>query len=164
MVEANNYKSSQSTDDSRNISELFYLLNFFSQIPGEQWDAVPKDFAPVWVETFSIHCNVYNPIFFLTCMLMRIIEEMLYNSYGFKEETIRILEDEIHSLLAFWITEYNNIIFEEEGGITGPGQIWLVLARLCQIALSFEDWSRYEIQKLSFEYFVENHSYPYDPV
>lgn len=44
------------------------------------------------------------------------------------------------------------------------GKIWLVLARLCQIALSFEDWSRYEIQELSFEYFVENHSYPYDPV
>lgn len=164
MIERNNYKSSQSMEDSRNISEVFYLLNFFSKITEEQWEAVPKEFTPVWVETFSVHCNVYNPIFFLTCMLMRSIEEMLYKSYGFKEETVLILEDEIHSLLDFWITEYNDIIFEKDGAITGSGKIWLVLARLCQIALSFEDWNRYEIQELSFEYFVENHSYPYDPV
>lgn len=164
MNERNNHKLSQLPEDSTNISELFYLLNFFSKTSTEQWDAVPKEFTPVWVETYSIHCNVYNPIFFLTCMLMRSIEEMLYRSYGFKAKTVLILEYEIHSLLDFWITEYNHIIFEKEGGITGSGRIWLVLARLCQIALSFEDWSRYKVQELSFEYFLEKHSYPYDAV
>ncbi|MBV6626751.1 MAG: hypothetical protein KI793_28070 [Rivularia sp. (in: Bacteria)] len=164
MNETNDYKLSQSPENSNNISELFYLLNFFSKTFTEQWDAVPKEFTPVWVETYSVHCNVYNPIFFLTCMLMRSIEEMLCKSYGFKEETVLILEYEIHSLLDFWITEYNYIIFEKEGGITGSGGIWLVLARLCKIALSYENWSIYKVQKLSFDYFLEKHSHAYDAV
>jgi hypothetical protein len=172
----NNLQSPQSSENLENISEMFYLLNFFSKSPREQWSIMPENFVPVWVETYHFHCNIYSSILFLACMLAESIDEgffvntymCTYNRQNFDRNIVSILEDEIYPLLVEWIFKaysYNNdSIFEKEEEITEPSKIWLVLSRLCQIALSFEDWSKYEINELSFEHFVEKHSYPYDPV
>jgi hypothetical protein len=164
----------QLPESTENISEIFYLLNLFAKVPSEQWDLVPDVFTPVWVETCSVQCNIHNPIFFMTCMFLRSTEEMFGENYGFSQTTIEILEDEIHPLIDRWmIGDYfcrqsydrdNDFIFEKEEKMTEPSKIWLVLKRLCQIVLSLEDWSKYELRELSFRYFVETHSYPYDPV
>jgi hypothetical protein len=158
----------------QNISEIFYLLHFFSKTPSEQWDVVPNDFVPIRIETFSIQCTIYNQVLFLTCIFVRSVEKMLYENCNFESDTFDILIEEIYPLINSWMLPYYfyqknfgqdyESIFEKEEEISERNKIWLVLRKLCQIALSFEDWSKYEIKELSFEYFVENHSYPYDPL
>jgi hypothetical protein len=164
----------QSSEDAENISEIFYLLDFFAKVYSDQWTFVPDVFTPVWVETYSVQCNIHNQILFLTCMFLRSIEEMLWKNYGFSQVTVEILVNEIHPLIDYWMLgdhfyrqahdRGDDFIFEKEEEITEPSKIWLVLKRLCQIVLSLEDWSKYEIRELSFRYFVEKHSYPHDPV
>jgi hypothetical protein len=153
--------------DSDNVSEIFYLLNFFSKESSEQWCLVPDSFSPVWVETYEVQCNVYSPILFLVCMLMRSVEEMMEKSYFLNEGVMGILIDEIYPILAYWMIDAygcRDFVFEKDSETTGSGKIWIVLRRLCKIALSLENWSEHEIQGLSFNYFVEKYSYPYDPV
>jgi hypothetical protein len=74
---------------------------------------------------------------------------------------------EITALLDDWILNtYYDFIFlkRPEDEIMNPDRIWLILSRLCKIALSCEDWDKYQVNELSFEYFVEKYTYPYDPV
>jgi hypothetical protein len=171
MAKINNLKSPRFPEDSENESEIFYLLNFFSRNLAEQWSTVPKNFIPVWVETPHFHCNIHSPILFLTAMLTRVLDDIVLKhdrSYDFNRDTIILFKEEIYPLLVEWILKadsYNNdLIFENQEEITESTKIWFVLRRLCQIALSFEDWSKYEIKDLSFEFFLENHSYPFDPL
>jgi hypothetical protein len=101
--------------------------------------------------------------------ILRMMREYKYEYnklYDFQEKTIMILEDEIHPLICYWILEEcdKDYIFEKQEEITEAGKIWLILRRLCQTALSFENWSKYEIKELSFDHFLENYSYPYDPL
>lgn len=75
---------------------------------------------------------------------------------------------EIRALLDDWILAIPNYDFiflkRSEDEITNTDRIWLILSRLCKIALSYEDWDKYQINGLSFEYFVENYTRPYAPV
>jgi hypothetical protein len=170
----NKMNLNQSSESAENISEIFYLINFFSKVPSEQWNSVPDTFTPVWVETYSVQCNIHNQILFLTCMFLKNIEETLWEKHGFNQSTVEVLVNEIHPLIDCWVLgdyfyrqahDYNSdFIFEKEEEITEPSKIWLVLKRLCQIVLNLEDWSNYEIRELSFRHFVEKHSHPYDPV
>ncbi|BAB76780.1 hypothetical protein ACN23B_25500 [Anabaena sp. FACHB-709] len=115
-------KLNYSHKDVKNISEIFYLLNVFSKTSLEQWDVVPNNFIPVWVETYSIQCNIHNPILFLICMLLRSLEETFLKNYGFNQTTVNILENEIYPLVNYWfIGDYfyrkaydyeNDFIFE----------------------------------------------------
>jgi hypothetical protein len=170
MTKTSNLKLSRFPEDLENESEIFYLLGFFSKTPTEQWNILPKNFIPVWIETAHFHCNICSPILFLTAMLARVLEDILVQSryYDFNQDIIKLFQEEIYPLLVEWILkayDYNNdLIFENEEKITESSKIWLVLRRLCKIALSSEDWSKYEIKELSFEFFLENHSYPYDPL
>jgi hypothetical protein len=163
-------KSSQSDENIENISEIFYLLTFFSKTPREQWNIVPKDFAPAWVETAHFHCNIYSPILFLTAMLSHVLEDMIFENrnYNFNKDTIKLFQEEIYPLLSEWIIkayDYNNdLIFENEEEATKSSKIWLVLKRLCLIALSYEDWDKYQANELSFDYFLGKYAYPYDPL
>jgi hypothetical protein len=160
----------QSNENIEKISEIFYLLTFFSKTPTEQWDIAPKNFAPVWVETTHFHCNIYSPILFLTGMLANLLEYIIFEDrhYNFNKDTIKLFQEEIYPLLVEWILKAydynNNLIFENQEEITESSKIWLVLKRLCQIALSYEDWDKYQINELSFDYFLGKYTYPYDPL
>lgn len=48
--------------------------------------------------------------------------------------------------------------------VSNASKIWLVLSRLCEISLSYEDFNKYHINELSFEYFLNKYTSPYDPV
>jgi hypothetical protein len=61
------------------------------------------------------------------------------------------------------MTQYDDSIFEMED-VSNASKIWLILSRLCKISLSYEDFSEYYINELSFEYFLNKYTSPYDPV
>lgn len=154
---------SQSNENIENISEIFYLLTFFSKTTSEQWSIVPHYFPPVWVRNLSTECNIYNSIYFLSCIFIGSIEDMNSTLWELKSEMVDILKNEIGPLLNDWMTEYNDAIFEKEE-MSDASKIWLVLSRLCKIVLSSEDWNKYPIKELSFEYFLSKYTSPYDPV
>ena len=160
----------KSNEKIENISEIFYLLTFFSKPPKEQWNSVPKNFDPIWVETAHFHCNIYSPILFLTAMLAHILEDIILEDryYNFNKDTTKLFQEEIYPLVVEWILkayDYNNdLIFENEQETTDSSKIWLVLKRICQIALSHEDWEKYQTNELSFDYFLDKYTYPYDPL
>jgi hypothetical protein len=153
----------KSSDHTENMFELFYLLHFFSQTRLEQWQNVPISFPPIWARIGSIECNVYNPIYFLSCVFIGCIEESVDISWWGSDDAASILRDEIKPLLDNWMTEYNDSIFEKEE-ISNANKIWLILSRLCKIVLSSKDWKECEINKLSFAHFVEKYTSEYDPV
>ncbi len=80
---------------------------------------------------------------------------------------------EINGLLDSWMTDaigYEHIFTKRPedlrhgvDGIYGADQIWVVLSRLCKIALDYDDWEKYPTNKLSFEHFVEKYATEYDP-
>jgi hypothetical protein len=148
---------------TENISEIFYLLNFFSKTRSEQWSLVPHYFPPAWVRTASSECNVYNSIYFLSCILSGGIEDAFPASYDLNNDFSAILQDEIKPLIDNWMTQYDDSIFEMED-VSNASKIWLILSRLCKISLSYEDFSEYCINELSFEYFLNKYTSPYDPV
>ncbi|MEL4897495.1 hypothetical protein [Crocosphaera sp. Alani8] len=154
-----------SREEIEHISEIFYLLNFFSQTQLEQWSQVPESFPPIWVETGCIHCNVDNSIRFFTYVFIGRIDLIPLFSV-LNKKTKNILHDEIKVLLDYWMTEFYDFIFlkREELELSDIDKIWLILSRLCKIALSYEDWKRYPINELSFEYFLAKYTHPYDPI
>jgi hypothetical protein len=149
--------------DTESISEIFYLLNFFSNTRSEQWNLVPHYFPPAWVRTASCECNVYNSIYFLSCIFAGSIEDTFPTFYDLENDFSAILQDEIKPLIDDWMTQYNDSIFEMEE-VSNASKIWLVLSRLCKISLSYEDFNKYHINELSFEYFLNKYTSPYDPV
>jgi hypothetical protein len=80
------------------------------------------------------------------------------------KELQSILFYEILALIDL-ITEYleSHLRFVKQQDLY-PHNAWLVVSRLCKIALSFEDWSKYEIDELSFDYFLNKYGYPFDPI
>lgn len=154
-----------SQEETEHISEIFYFLNFFSQTQLEQWSQVPEFFSPVWVEIGCIHCNVDNSIRFFTYVFIGRIDLIPLFSV-LNKKTKNILHDEIKVLLDYWMTEFYDFIFlkREELELSDIDKIWLILSRLCKIALSYEDWKKYPINELSFEYFLEKYTHPYDPI
>lgn len=159
----------RSSEIIEHTSEIFYLLNFFSQTQQEQWKRVPDDFPPRWVELGSIHCNADSSIFFLTLIFDGRIELQPLEPYCYIfNEEMRCILYEIHALLYDWILAIPNYDFiflkRSEDEIMDTDRIWLILSRLCKIALSYEDWNKYQINELSFDYFVEKYTRPYDPI
>ncbi len=149
------------------LSELFYLLKFFSQSYLEQWNRLPNDFTPVWIDGVSAYCNVYSPIFFLLCILADCID-LIDKSLRLNEETSDILEDEIYTLIYYWMIEgsYNELFSKDKHEFfigRSEIKIWLILSRLCKLALSYEDWAKYQLQDLSFEHFLKKYARPFDP-
>jgi hypothetical protein len=168
MNKLNTSRLFRSSETTEHISEIFYLLNFFSQTQVEQWDQVPDNFSPAWVEVGGIQCNADSSILFMTLMLSgRIyLNSLEPHIYTFNEKMKSILY-EIVGLLDDWIinTQYDFIFFKRtEDEIMNPDRVWLILSRLCKIALGHEDWKKYQIKELSFEYFVEKYTYPYEPI
>lgn len=147
-------------------SEVSYLLIFFSRSQLEQWEKVPDDFLPSWVD--MSHRNADSPILFLTLMLSSRIDLNLVDPYIFTfNKKTKLIFYEISGLLDNWIlqTHHDFIFFKrQEDEIMDNDRIWLILSRLCKIALSYEDWNRYEIDELSFDYFVKRYTSPYDPI
>jgi hypothetical protein len=144
------------------ISEIFYLLNFFALTQLEQWGKVPDNFTPAWVEmNGSCQCNVSDPILFLSLALAGQLESV-FSFNIFEEDTRNILFYELRTLLE-WMHD-SNVIFvkRSEPELTDYDRIWLIVSRLCKIALSYENWGKYQIQDLSFEDFVKKYAYPYD--
>ena len=84
------------------------------------------------------------------------------------KKTIDILEDEIYTLVHYWMIERNDDIFckDKHQSFIGRSEIkiWLVLSRLCKLVLSCEDWGKYQLQDLSFVYFLEKYASPFDPL
>ena len=148
------------------ISEVFYLLNFFSQPQLEQWGKVPDAFFPSWVD--MSHRNADSPILFLTLILSSRIDLNLVEPYIFIfNEKIKLIFYEISGLLDNWILDTpHDFIFlkRQEDEIMDTDRIWLILSRLCKIALSYEEWDKYQINELSFKYFVDKYAHPYDPI
>ncbi|WP_009633644.1 hypothetical protein [Synechocystis sp. PCC 7509] len=161
-------QSNLSSAIREHISEIFYLLNFFSQTQVEQWDRVPSDFSPAWVEIGDIQCNADSSIFFLTLMLSgRVYLNFLEPHIHIFNENMKSILYEIGGLLDDWIINtYYDFIFlkRTEDEIMNPDRIWLILSRLCKIALGYEDWGKYQIDELSFDYFVKNYTHSYDPI
>ncbi len=155
-----------STEFREHISEIYYFLNFFSQTQLERLEQVPVEFTPCWVEVPQVYCNVHNSMTFLCFIFIG----RLNSAYCFSspnEELKSILFYEILALMDL-ITEHleSNLRFvlsvkQEEDY---PHNAWLVVSRLCKIALSFESWSKYEIDELSFDYFLNKYAYPFDPI
>jgi hypothetical protein len=153
---------SQSTELREHISEIYYLLNFFSQTQLERLELVPIEFAPCWIEPPEIHCNVHTPIQFLCFIFIGRIN-CIRLVPSFNERLENILFDEIFALMDLMTNYLNwNLLFREQDNLY-PHNVWLVISRLCKIALSFEDWSKYQIDELSFEYFIDRYAYPFDP-
>jgi hypothetical protein len=148
------------------ISELFYLLNFFSKPYVEQWERMPDRFEPVWIDGDSCHCNVYSPIFFLLCIFADSVGSV-DKSFRLNQETVNILEDEVYTLVEYWMLDRSNDELFSRGNedlFIGRSQIkiWLLLSRLCKLALSYEDLGKYQLRDLSFEHFLEKYAYPFD--
>jgi hypothetical protein len=154
-------RSSPSTELREHISEIYCFLNFFAQTQLERLEQIPIEFAPCWVEVPEIYCNVHTSIQFLLFVFIGRI-----NSIGFlpsfNEKLENILFDEILVLMNL-MTDYLdwNHLFKQQDNLY-PHNIWLVVSRLCKIALSFEDWSKYQLDELSFEYFIDRYAYPFD--
>jgi hypothetical protein len=144
------------------ISEIFYLLNFFTFTQLEQWKNVPDDFTPAWVEmNGSCQCNVRDPILFLSLALAGQLESV-FSFNIFEEDTRNILFYELRTLLE-WMHNSDVTFFKRsELELTDYDRMWLIVSRLCKIALSYENWEKYQIQDLSFEDFVKKYAYPYD--
>jgi hypothetical protein len=168
MNQSNSLNLFRSPEIIEHVSEVFYLLNFFSKTQLQQWAQVPSEFSPVWVELGAIHCNTDSSIHFLTLIFSGRIDLNLVEPYIFIfNETIKLIFYEISGLLDDWILNtYYDFVFlkRSEDEIMNPDRIWLVLSRLCKIALSYEDWGKYQINELSFEYFVKKYTHPYDPI
>ncbi len=150
-------------------SEIFYLLNFFSQTQQEQWNRVPDDFPPRWVELGNVQCNADSSILFLTLIFFGRIYLNPLETYCYTfNEKMKCILYEILALLDDWILAIPNYDFiflkRSEDEIMNPDRIWLILSRLCKIALGYEDWEKYQINELSFEDFVEEYTHPYDPI
>jgi hypothetical protein len=154
--------SSPSAELREHISEIYYFLNFFAQTQLERLEQVPVEFAPCWIEPPDIHCNVHSSIQFLCFLFIGRI-----NCIGllpsFNQRLENILFDEILALMNI-MTDYLawDILFRQQDNLY-PHNVWFVVSRLCKIALSFEDWSKYQIDELSFEYFLDKYAYPFDP-
>jgi hypothetical protein len=157
---------SLSSADTECVQEIFYLLNFFSKSYEIQWDTVPKNFTPVWIEIGMVQCNVSTPIDFLICMLTGSIEsmEVIQGKYQFNDNTIDILVNEVYSLVEYWIIPCIEFILSTETMYYDKLKIWLILSRLCKITLSYENWEKYQLNDLSFEHFLEKYAYPYDSI
>jgi hypothetical protein len=159
--------SPPSLEVTKYISEMFYLLNFFAKPQLEQWNQVPIDIEPVWVEHSGIQCNVHSSIHFMSLMLSGSIDLNGVYRRVLNEKLSYFLCSEIGGLLDDWILNTNYEIFsrrENDEFISGPDRIWLILSRLCKIALTYDDWKEYQIDELSFGYFIEKYTYPYDPI
>jgi hypothetical protein len=96
---------------------------------------VPKNFAPIWVETAHFHCNIYSPILFLTAMLTHILKDIILENknYNFNKDTIKLFQEEIYPLLAEWILkayDYNNdLIFKNEEEVIESSKVWQSLKK-----------------------------------
>jgi hypothetical protein len=155
------YKSPEAKE---HISEMFYLLNFFALTQLEQWENIPDEFTPAWVEmNGSCHCNVRDPILFLSLALVGQIESV-FSFNIFEEETKNVLFYELKTLLDWMNNSFFDFIFlkRPESELSDIDRIWLVVSRMCKIASNYENWDRYEIENLSFEHFVKKYAYPYD--
>jgi hypothetical protein len=170
MNKANRSNFFKNPEIAEHTSEMFYLLNFFSKTQLQQWAAVPDDFPPAWVELGGIQCNADRSILFLTLILsgriyMNFVEPY---RYIFNEEKMISILCEIYALLTDWILNHPDYDFifskRPDDEIMNPDRIWLILSRLCKIALSFENWDEYHINELSFEYFQEKYTHTYDPL
>ncbi len=154
---------SPSAELREHISEIYYFLNLFSQTQIERLEKVPVEFVPCWIEPPGIHCNVNSWIQFLCFIFIGRI-----NCIGllpsFNERLENILFDEIFALMDL-MTNYLdwNLLFVKQENLY-PHNVWLVISRLCKIALSFEDWDKYQMDELSFEYFIGKYAYPFDPI
>ncbi len=60
-----------SAEITEHVSELLYLLEFFSKTRHEQWDDLPDDFAPCWVDL--THGNAETPVLFLELVCSSLI-------------------------------------------------------------------------------------------
>jgi hypothetical protein len=155
-------QSAPSAELREHISEIYYFLNFFAQTQLERLEQVPVEFVPCWIEVPEIYCNVHSATQFLCFIFIGRI-----NCIGllpsFNEKLENILFDEIFALMDL-MTNYLdwNLLFRQQENLY-PHNVWLVISRLCKIALSFEDWSKYQIDELSFEYFIDKYAYPFDP-
>jgi hypothetical protein len=150
-------------------SEIYYLLYFFSQSQNEQWNQVPDDFTPCWVDVH--HCNAETPILFLALVFSGIFGVMYPYPYKFSDEFLDFINCEIFGLLDSWMIDsgcYEYVFTKRpensEHGHFGADRIWVVLSRLCKIALNYDDWEKYSIKQLSFEHFVEKYATDYDPL
>jgi hypothetical protein len=162
-----------SPEITEHVSELLYLLEFFSKTRYEQWADLPDDFAPCWVDIH--HGNADTPILFLAMVCSCLIRHCSLYPYchRFNDELRAFMNCEIHGLLDSWMIDVicNDHIFTKrpedlaygDDGISGADRIWVVLSRLCKIALDYDDWRKYPTNKLSFEHFVEKYATEYDP-
>jgi hypothetical protein len=152
---------SRSTELQEHISEIYYFLNFFAQTQLKRLEQVPADFVPCWIEPPEIHCNVHSSIQFLCFIFIGRIN-CISSLPSFNQTLENILFDEILVLMNM-MTDYLawDLLFRQQENLY-PHNVWLVVSRLCKIALSFEDWSKYQIDELSFEYFVDKYAYPFD--
>ena len=154
-------QSALSTELREHISEIYYFLNSFSQTQLERLEQVPVEFVPCWIEPPGIHCNVHSSIQFL-CFLFIGRINCIGLLTSFNERLESILFDEILALVEM-MTDYIdwNLLFGKEENLY-PHNVWLILSRLCKIALSFENWSDHQIDELLFEYFLDKYAYPFD--
>jgi hypothetical protein len=60
-----------SPEITEHVSELLYLLEFFSKTRYEQWADLPDDFAPCWVDIY--HGNAETPVLFLVMVFSSLI-------------------------------------------------------------------------------------------
>jgi hypothetical protein len=154
------YKSPEAKE---HISEMFYLLNFFALTQLEQWENIPDDFTPAWVEmNGSCQCNIYDPITFLTLALVGQCESVFYFNI-LEEESKNVLFYELKTLLDLMYESLSHLFPKRsESELSDYDRIWLVVSRMCKIALSCENWGKYQIQNLSFDYFIQKYAYPHD--
>jgi hypothetical protein len=100
-------------------------------------------------------------------MDLNCVEPYFYIFNTFEEE-LQCIFYEIEALLNDWILAIpnSNFIFlkRSDDEIMNHDRIWLILSRLCKIALSYKDWDKYQMNELSFEYFVQKYTRPYDPI
>jgi hypothetical protein len=162
-----------SPEITEHVSELLYLLEFFSKTRNEQWADLPDDFSPCWVDL--THGNAETPVLFLAMVCSSLINSC--NSYPychrFSDDLRAFMNCEIYGLLDSWMINaigYEHIftkrpedLMHGADGIYGADRIWVVLSRLCKIALDYDDWEKYPTNKLSFEHFVEKYATEYDP-
>jgi hypothetical protein len=162
-----------SPEITEHVSELLYLLEFFSKTRYEQWADLPDDFAPCWVDIY--HGNAETPVLFLVMVFSSLIyvSHLYPYCHRFSDDLCAFLSCEIDGLLDSWMINaigYEHIftkrpedLADGNDGISGADRIWVVLSRLCKIALDYDDWEKYPTDKLSFEHFVEKYAAEYDP-
>jgi hypothetical protein len=89
-----------SPEITEHVSELLYLLEFFSKTRYEQWADLPDDFAPCWVDIH--HGNADTPVLFLVMVCSCLVRHCSLYPYchRFNDELRTFMNCEIHGLLS----------------------------------------------------------------